>query len=108
MTGPIIRNNCLEVGQAHTELPKFLFLGCGYVVIENCFTPDDIEHARELIFYFIKKEGKKATHFQGADESKVDLQVRKHFKETGDSPPFLLRNHPYFTHMTTQSASVKL
>ena len=54
----------------------YVFIECGYVVIEDCFTPDDIEHARELVFYCIKKEGKKATHFQGADETKVDLQVR--------------------------------
>ena len=30
-------------------------------------------------------------------------------KEAGDTPPLLLTKHPYFTtHLTTQSASVKL
>lgn len=46
------------------------------MVIPQCFSPEDVHHARDLVMYFIRKEGKKATHFHGADDSRADLQVR--------------------------------
>ena len=45
------------------------------MVIPQCFAQEDVDHARDLVMYFIRKEGKKATHFHGADDSRADLQV---------------------------------
>lgn len=50
--------------------------GEGFVILPRLFSPAEIKHARELILYLIQTQGKKATHFQGSDESKENLQAR--------------------------------
>jgi ectoine hydroxylase-related dioxygenase (phytanoyl-CoA dioxygenase family) len=50
--------------------------GQGYFCLPNVFSSDNIAHARDLIYYLIETEGKKATHFQGSDNARPDLQSR--------------------------------
>lgn len=59
-----------------TELYEEITAGKGYVTIPQVFTPSEIKHARDLIHYLIKTQGKKATHFQGYEKAKPELQAR--------------------------------
>jgi len=53
-----------------------LQFGAGGIVIEAGFDPDDIEQARVLLMQYSDHEGDKVTHFQGANEDKLELQRR--------------------------------
>ncbi|XP_013398471.1 uncharacterized protein LOC106164960 [Lingula anatina] len=58
------------------EIVKELTEGLGYFVLRQVFSKEDIAHAREVIHYLIKNEGKRATHFHGSEDSTQELQAR--------------------------------
>ncbi|XP_064623535.1 uncharacterized protein Mb3657-like [Lineus longissimus] len=58
------------------DIVKEVTEGQGYLLLPQVFSPEDIAHARDVIYYLIKTEGQRATHFQGSDESRHDLQAR--------------------------------
>ncbi len=53
-----------------------LLNGKGYFIISQLFSPSDIREARSLIHQYSNKESNKATHFQGNNENKINLQRR--------------------------------
>jgi len=48
----------------------------GYVLLKQLFNKQDIAHAKQLLKDILQKQGGKATHFQGGDDSKTELQAR--------------------------------
>merc|ERR1712223_1485371 len=58
------------------EVVNNVTLGDGYAILKGLFDQDDIKHAEETILYLISRQGAKATHFQGQEESKRELQAR--------------------------------
>ena len=59
-----------------SEIYEEITRGKGYVVVPQAFSKPDIDHARELIHFLIRKQGKRVSHFQGANDSKLELQAR--------------------------------
>ena len=45
-------------------IEEMSFGDSGFVLVSGMFEPDEIEYARNRILHLIKKEPKKATHFQ--------------------------------------------
>lgn len=48
----------------------------GFSILKGLFSPQDIEHAKETVLFLIAKQGLKATHFQGSEGARADLQAR--------------------------------
>lgn len=47
-----------------TKVIEVITIGRGFFMLPQLFSRQEIKHARELILHLIKKQGKKATHFQ--------------------------------------------
>ena len=55
---------------------KVITEGQGFDILSDLFEPQEIQHAKDTIHYLIQKQGSKATHFQGGDGARPDLQAR--------------------------------
>lgn len=53
-----------------------LLNGKGYFVLPQLFSAEEIKEARDLIHHYSNTETNKATHFQGKNEDKIQLQRR--------------------------------
>ncbi len=65
----------LSKTQVETYVDELLN-GKGYFVLPQLFSVEEIKEARDLIHHYSDKETNKATHFQGKNEDKIQLQRR--------------------------------
>ena len=65
-----------EVDDHLGEIIDTLLSGAGAIVISGGYSPAEVAEAREILMLHSNNEDQKVTHFQGANEDKLNLQRR--------------------------------
>ena len=66
----------IEVESRLEEIIDILLTGAGGIVITSGYSPAEVAEAREILMFHSDNEEQKVTHFQGANEDKLNLQRR--------------------------------